>query len=292
MQSTTRIDLNHAVTLALVELRAGRPNTARDLLNAAREAAPGDTYVEAARALLAVHERLEQAIDQTIETSSCFYAPNESCQVSNLGELYEAHLGRKRSGVFVEVGAFDGRTCSNTDFLPPLGWSGLYIEPVPAYFQQCLRWHGRYPKVRFENVAAGSKEAIIEMHVAGVLSTANPNVKDEYLRIAWAAPYFANSEKIPVFVRPLDEILTSHQIAPRFDILVVDTEGYEGEVFRGFSLEKWLPKLVIIELVGNASAIGRIASIAIDEQDIRVRFEDCGYSVAYSDHTNTVFVRS
>lgn len=292
MGPTTAMDLNRAVTLALVELRAGRPHTARELLNTARAAAADNAYVIAAWGLLSIHERLELAIDQTIDTSACFYSPNETCQVPALGDIYEAHLGRKRTGVFVEVGAYDGRTCSNTDFLPPLGWSGLYIEPIPAYFEQCVRWHGRYPTVRFENAAAGSEATTIEMHVAGVLSTANPTVREEYLRIAWAAPHFAKHQTIRVATRRLDDILQSHQIAPTFDILVVDTEGFEGDVFRGFSLETWLPKLVVIELADTTSAMGRIASITADEHVIRDRFANAGYAVAYADHANTIFVRT
>ena len=48
MGPTTAMDLNRAVTLALVELRAGRPHTARELLNTARAAAADNAYVIAA----------------------------------------------------------------------------------------------------------------------------------------------------------------------------------------------------------------------------------------------------
>jgi FkbM family methyltransferase len=146
--------------------------------------------------------------------------------------------------------------------------------------------------VRFENAAAGSEATTIEMHVAGVLSTANPTVREEYLNIAWAAPHFAQHQTIRVATRRLDDILQSNQIAPAFDILVVDTEGFEGDVFRGFSLETWLPKLVVIELADTTSAMGRIASITADEHVIRDRFANAGYSVAYADHANTIFVRT
>ena len=59
MGPTTEMDLNRAVTLALVELRAGRPHTARELLDTARQAAPENAYVTAAWGLLSVYERLE-----------------------------------------------------------------------------------------------------------------------------------------------------------------------------------------------------------------------------------------
>ena len=44
-------------------------------------------------------------------------------------------LGSKRDGVFIDIGANDGVTISNTYFLEKeLGWSGVAIEPIPSIF--------------------------------------------------------------------------------------------------------------------------------------------------------------
>lgn len=50
--------------------------------------------------------------------------------------IAETLLAGKRNGVFVDVGAYDGETFSNTLHMERvLGWTGLAIEPQPRAFQ-------------------------------------------------------------------------------------------------------------------------------------------------------------
>src|ERR1700743_3764427 len=39
-------------------------------------------------------------------------------------------------GIFVDIGAHDGITGSNTFFFEALGWAGICFEPIPELFQQ------------------------------------------------------------------------------------------------------------------------------------------------------------
>ena len=59
--------------------------------------------------------------------------------------MYHSHIGQdqwvaevyrgQRDGYFLDFGAFDGRTTSNTFFLEKnLGWNGICVEPHPLYF--------------------------------------------------------------------------------------------------------------------------------------------------------------
>ncbi len=48
--------------------------------------------------------------------------------------------------------------------------------------------------------------------------------------------------------RRLDEMLEEVRAPEQFDLLSVDVEGYESEVFGGFDLERWMPGLMIVEL--------------------------------------------
>src|SRR5277367_874876 len=46
--------------------------------------------------------------------------------------LFENFFRGKRGGTFVDVGAYDGETFSNTLFFERhMGWNGLCIEPLP-----------------------------------------------------------------------------------------------------------------------------------------------------------------
>ena len=57
---------------------------------------------------------------------------------SQLGQdryLLENFFRGKRGGVFVDIGAYDGQTFSNTLFFErSMAWTGLCIEPLPSAF--------------------------------------------------------------------------------------------------------------------------------------------------------------
>ena len=46
-----------------------------------------------------------------------------------------------RNGYFVEIGAFDGVTFSNSYFFEKeLGWKGICIEPMKKYYENIVRY--------------------------------------------------------------------------------------------------------------------------------------------------------
>ena len=53
----------------------------------------------------------------------------------------------KRGGIFIEVGAYDGVTISNTLLMErELGWTGLCLEPIPERFTQLRNNRNIYRK--------------------------------------------------------------------------------------------------------------------------------------------------
>ena len=54
-------------------------------------------------------------------------------------------------------------------------------------------------------------------------------------------------EVIEIKTRTLDSILEDNNLEPNFDLLSIDVEGHEMEVFKGFSIDKWRPKLILLE---------------------------------------------
>jgi FkbM family methyltransferase len=53
-------------------------------------------------------------------------------------ELLDKVLGWNKDGFFIEAGAADGETNSNTLFYEKKGWNGLLVEPNPASFRKLL----------------------------------------------------------------------------------------------------------------------------------------------------------
>jgi FkbM family methyltransferase len=149
-------------------------------------------------------------------------------------------------GVFVEVGAFEPVTRSQTYALEQAGWIGLLIEPHP---EQAARLRAER-RARVIEVACGPPElhdSLQPMRMCGGLST---------LRQSKLPQFMLQTESRPVRLRTLDAVLQDAAIQ-RLDFLSIDVEGYELEVLRGFSIERWRPRLVLIEDFAESTALHR-----------------------------------
>ena len=217
-----------------------------------------------------------------------FYPTNEFCQIAGLGHLLELYLGRRSDGTFVEVGANDGVYVSNTWGPAAKGWRGIMVEPVPELARQCEVNHRRHPNVTVVHSAVGPPlVSQIEIHVAGALSTASPEVFSEYGGLDWARGQLTGARTTVPCVT-LDSLLTDMDVDSGFDLLVVDVEGFEKQVFEGFDLNRWKPLMMIVELTDSHQTL---RSRAFDDAQLQDFIVENGYAIVYKDSANTVFVR-
>ena len=219
--------------------------------------------------------------------ASGFYTPPKSCQISHLGYLYEVFFDRATDGTFVEIGAFDGITYSNTSCLAERGWAGLLVEPVPEFAAQCRRQYQDSPSIEIVEVAVGSEDALIETFVAGPLTTANPETLADYRSVPWSRKYADSASPIVVKQVTLDRLLREHKRLLPLDLLVVDVEGYEREVFDGFDLGQARPRMLIVEL---SDTHPQLTATRQSDGALLREIAASGYSVVFKDSINTVFV--
>jgi FkbM family methyltransferase len=155
--------------------------------------------------------------------------------VSQLGQdkLVDKYLHGKRNGVFVEIGAYDGVTISNTLMLEKeRGWTGICIEPLPDAFaalrrnrscicvQTCI---GDRDESEVEFLAVQS-EFIWTRMLSGVLSEYDSR---HLARVDLEIDQFGGSKSvIRLPMRRLDTVLQEHGIS-KVDFLSIDTEGSE-----------------------------------------------------------------
>ena len=154
----------------------------------------------------------------------------------------ETHFGGKRSGFFVEVGAYDGVNLSNTYHFEQSGWTGVLVEPDPEMAERCRRERPR--SVTFQCAAGESVGEISFFKVAGgeeysttSLSAAHRERLD-HMGLSW--------REVRVAVRTLDSILEEAR-ATRVDFVSIDVEGAELAVLKGFDIARWKPAVVIVE---------------------------------------------
>ena len=205
------------------------------------------------------------------------YQPGLDCQIAGLQGVLAGVLGLRDDGMFVEVGAHDGKSWSNTYQLACAGWRGIYIEPISELYQRCVENHSNHPNVICVQafVAAEDDEAVA-MYLTDGIYTGDLT--------------FVHGNRQPLMVaqtRKLDSILAEHSVIRRaIDLLVIDVEGYEPHVLSGFSIDHYLPHLVIIEAhryhsdprySKNAGQIGQY-------------FIDHGYVRIYADAINDIYL--
>ncbi|MGH7993504.1 MAG: FkbM family methyltransferase [Limisphaerales bacterium] len=145
-------------------------------------------------------------------------------------------FGCTRQGFFVEVGANHPTELNQTWFLEQQGWSGILVEPNPDLCELLLT---QRPRSRTFQVAVGHAEQVGEVELllgeSHVPSTLKPLLGDPLSGV-----------KIRVLLRTLDSILVEAG-AERIDFLSIDVEGMELAVLQGFNLEKYVPRLILLE---------------------------------------------
>jgi FkbM family methyltransferase len=140
-------------------------------------------------------------------------------------------------GFFVDVGANDPAVDSQSFHLEQLGWRGLLIEPLPTYCE-LLRRNRSSQVVECACSSPENHGKSMPIKVAGVHSSLEPNL----IAVGAKAETIAQ-----VQVRTLDSVLRDYAVAPGFDLLSIDVEGHEMEVFKGVDLRFWRPRLVLLE---------------------------------------------
>ena len=148
---------------------------------------------------------------------------------------------QKRTGFFVEVGAFNGVQLSNTYLLEALGWSGILIEPDPVLYEQCIRSR---PFSKVLNVAASDQSGTLNFTIAvgkEWLSYSGDNPERES-RVRESG---GTLKRIDVPALTLNEILKD--CTEPIDFMSIDVEGFELSVLKGLDFERYGPKLFLIE---------------------------------------------
>ncbi|MEX2188421.1 MAG: FkbM family methyltransferase [Pirellulales bacterium] len=154
-------------------------------------------------------------------------------------------------GFFVEAGANDGVTQSNTLLLErDHGWRGLLVEPIAALAQRC---RANRPQCLVENAALvplGFADKSIEMTYCNLMSQVKGAMKSaaeeaEHLRRGSACQNL-ETYKLSVPARTLSAILDKHAVE-RVDLLSLDVEGFELAALCGIDFARHAPRWMLVE---------------------------------------------
>jgi len=156
-------------------------------------------------------------------------------------------------GRFLDIGAGDGVTFSNTKILYDMGWDGVAMEPSPSLLGALeLNMHpGRVKTIRGALATHGG--GIDFYHARGdFISTTNTAHRDK-----WATCAHVPYETLSVTALTWDDILAQHGYD--FDFLNLDVEGENIALFKLIPAELLNRlKMVCVEYDGNPGAVNEI----------------------------------
>lgn len=174
--------------------------------------------------------------------------PLTDCQIEPLADIYLQYLGEKSDGYFVEAGAFDGFHWSNTQMLAALGWRGLLLEPHPVYCEQCRERYADNNKVQVLKLGVSCYHGPGLLFTGGSLSTLEAQTADIYNKVPTLQSSGLNgSDYVTCEVTTLNNLLDIWCDRRRIDVLSLDVEGGELAALAGLNLDRWRPRLAIVE---------------------------------------------
>jgi FkbM family methyltransferase len=158
-----------------------------------------------------------------------------------------AHFAGRAQGTFLDIGANDGVTLSNTYALHLAGWAGVYVDASPSAF---ARLRENLPNAEAYNVAIGPANLEVELWESDersrfMVSTIIPKERER-----WGVDRFKCVRVQQWSFATLLERCGRRQ----FDFISIDAEGADLGIFQQIDLTATGTSLVCVEHNGASLA--------------------------------------
>ena len=152
-------------------------------------------------------------------------------------------LNFKTHGYFVEFGASDGVSNSNTWLLEKhFGWSGILAEPAKAHHAELFKNRSCDISTDCVYTETGLSLTFNQVHASAELSTL-----DKYSNSDFHAGTRQNGVKYQVPTISLVDLLKKYNAPTEIDYISFDTEGSELEIMQAFDWNQYRIKIITCE---------------------------------------------
>jgi FkbM family methyltransferase len=158
------------------------------------------------------------------------------------------------NGYFIELGANDGISQSNTFFFERYkNWKGLLIEPIPSKYLECKK-NRSIKNFIFNNacVSFGYRKKFVKMIYSNLMTTSlnleNDINPSKHIRLS--RKFLKNNEKTFHFSAKaitLNKLLKKSGAPKVIDFMSIDVEGSEIEVLKGIDFFTYNFKYILVE---------------------------------------------
>ncbi len=158
----------------------------------------------------------------------------------------------KSNGVFVDIGAHDGITFSNSYFFEKeKNWKGICVEPIPEIFDKlnkhrnCIKINGcisnkvgseKFLRVRGKFVDTEMLSGLVEDYDNRHLERIDREIKE----------YGGSKEEIEVTCYDINNILKKNELN-QVDFFTIDTEGNELKILKTIDFDQFDFDVFIVE---------------------------------------------
>lgn len=158
-------------------------------------------------------------------------------------------LNEKKDGVFLEFGATDGKSLSNSYLLEnQFDWQGVLIEPSPQWHEKLK--NNRPNSTVIEKCIYSETGKVLDFFVSdkGAYSTIDKFKESDLLSMPGnTKARIQNGYNTKVNSISLNDVFIKYFNSSRIDYMSVDTEGSEYEILKNFDFKSFGPKIVTVE---------------------------------------------
>lgn len=194
-------------------------------------------------------------------------------------EYFETHLPAKKS--FLDVGANDGQTLSNTALFAEIGWSGVCIEPDNRAYENLYRKYAQSKKVKAYNCGIGTQTKQESMFASGSLL----NKGDIGLVTTIHGAEMLRFQKSVDYETQLSDFYTwadfceAYKIKMDFAFVSIDAEGCDLDIL----LQLDLTKVQVLCIEWNSVVMNKINYVKYCEK--------FGMRILHQNSENLVFAK-
>lgn len=176
----------------------------------------------------------------------------------------EAHIlevlkDEPKTGRFLDIGAWNAKTFSNTRALFELGWGGILIEPSPGPVQGLVREYNGCDRIKVIAAAVAVEAGLIEL-----------DVTDDAVSTASAASYEEWKDTVDFYGKLTVPALSVHDIFRQFGgdfgMVSIDTEKTSVDIFAEMIRIGPRPRCVVVEHDARHVELANIAQAANYQQ--------------------------